>query len=261
MTDTIDLDAFRASVLAPWAEECSPACAAAAEALWLCTVKHARTRVTVLVQTPDATSQRLVLRYLEDIFKDQPRLQALRPRFMQDQVMIGLVRLVVTVRGGSRRPRGVVATVEMRGGAVVSSELPTDYDLGVAIAHCLARCVVAGHASDADLALLKAVSPDGDGAIYLDHLRMIEAAARDARMRAIMDDWDQQPGLHGGSSLEQFVALSPTKTKITTQRPPTRQEEIVSEAFERARAANMGKSEMGNGHQRRAITSRNRDDD
>jgi hypothetical protein len=241
----ITLDEYRAGPLARWQDDASAAHAAASEAMWLATCQFARQCVSIIVSCHDASSVRLVMEKLQAYFTDEPALELLRPKFTGEQVTIQHVIVLVLPRDSSRRPRGVVATVEMRGCAVVSSELPNDMEIARSIAHALTLAMHNDPAAAVSLA--QALFPETDADWVRENFG--PASYQGRRDEALWDEWRAvNGGVPPGSSLEMFVAPK-GKTKITTQRPPCRQEEIVSPEFEHARAESMGKDEM-NGNSR-----------
>jgi hypothetical protein len=70
----IALDEFRRGPLGRWLDDKSSAHAAASEALWLATCRHARKHCTILVACPGIPTTRLVREKLDAYFCDEPSL-------------------------------------------------------------------------------------------------------------------------------------------------------------------------------------------
>jgi hypothetical protein len=102
-------------------------------------------------------------------------------------------------------------------------ELPSDEVLAQAFGQTLALYARDGN-MDAAVELAKTLFPDADAAWVKDNFGPDVFDGHDeARWAAFKL---VQKGVHAGSSLEQFVGTS-TTTKITTQRPLTREVELA----------------------------------
>ena len=132
MSDEITLEDFRASVLALWSSDDTPACQAAAEAMWAVACKYGRTpKGTVVIDVPDQSTVRSVTSYIEAMLKDQEQLSRLIAKWHDGEVTVASKRIMCLPRGTPRKPRGVLHRIEVRGGEVTATELPDDREVAI----------------------------------------------------------------------------------------------------------------------------------
>ena len=162
MADGISIERYCEIVLADWQTDVTPACRAAGEALWQVTCVHAGQKGTVLIPTPSQTDARAVIDYLVAMTTDQPHLSRLTRKLAgPDTMMLAGMRVMVLPRGTSRRPRGILAKVEMTDGVIATvDELPSDKEIARTVAHCLSISAHTGQEMDIALDIVRALVPD-----------------------------------------------------------------------------------------------------
>src|SRR5262245_10635701 len=182
----------------------------------------------------------LSLAYMASFFSDVPQLVLLKPKFRMEEVVVQHVRILVLPKDTTRRPRGVVETVEMRGGATCTTGPRSDLQIARSMLH---RRVIDQHNGINDGLLAELIpsafdfdAPIGPGYQYAPPVKSLTPSG----------SLDLLKTVSGG-------------TRIVTQRTPTTEEaRITSPEFERERAANIGKDEMNGGQQDRALMGRRR---
>jgi hypothetical protein len=273
-----EFEKFRRTVLRDWESDRSPACATAAEVVFAAVITHAGARGTIVATCPDQVACRSVLHYLASFFQDQQQLSGMSVRHGADRVDIGNVRALVLPRDTSRRPRNVIAKVEMATEGAAPTELKSDVEIVRTLAHIL---LLAAHRElqrkPDDTTITK------DDKIALDIVKAIlpnEAHDPQAYLRAVAENrkadnrddekwraWKAvQGGIHRGSSLEGIVdhakvapsgvKLAPNEHGVYATPKPVGPDGYYTPAYE---AANRERKESGGYQQRqqRAITGGN----
>ena len=221
----VSLTDFRASVLAPWAGDESPACQAAAEAMHAVACTHARVpKGTIVIDVPDQTSVRSVTTYIEAMLKDQEQLSRLPVGWHDGEVTVAGKKVLCLPRGTSRRPRGVLARIEMRGGEVASTALPSDFELAKTFSHAL---ITASHTGDTSMdSLAKKFGYDSAKAFAI--AWDDRAAAKKIAKRRAEDEAEYDPR----DPIRDYAFLKPTSVPVVarTPAPPMTREEYVTKS-------------------------------
>jgi hypothetical protein len=194
------------------------------------------------------------------MLEDQPQLAKLRTKPTPDGAYIDGTRIMVLPKGTSRRPRNVLARVEMAEelSAKVSDNSPMQDFTPEQLAHRVCGTlagVMSGdrEATDLDLALIASLGTTVE-ALRADY-EAYHAARQEARRKAA----DPGHNLPPGSSLNDYGPGTFRATSVPqVPRPLSRDEWLASPEFERQRAENMGRGETnllaGGPRQERALT-------
>jgi hypothetical protein len=133
------LQQFRWAVLGAWENDRTAACSAAAEAMYAAVVLHAdKPKGTVLVAVPHQPDVRSVATYLTAFLTDAPQLSRVLHKIGTDgEVMVAGKRILILPTVTSRRPRNILANVEMADTVDAVVELKSDAEIARTVAHIL----------------------------------------------------------------------------------------------------------------------------
>jgi hypothetical protein len=248
----LSLESFRGSVLKAWAGDTSAAFAAASEAMWLAVRTE---KGTVVVSVFDMAAQRTVLAFLAAFTTDQEHLSQLHAKALPDGTLLGKVRILVLPKDTSRRPRGVVSTVTMPSPAEVQKEkepLPDDRELARRLASLFDHIALRG--SEPNAAEMKLLNMWGEklGCSGMEVLAAWKRGMEANRAKFRVPNYMRlKPTVvHAGSAMEAFIDADFEDLERTRIEPQTREERIVSHAYEVQRGADAGKAEIAQQRER-----------
>jgi len=173
-------------------------------------VVHAKAKGSIVVTVPDQAAERAVTKYLTSFLDDE--LLSLRYLKRDDGLTVGSVRILVLLKDTPRRPKQVLARVEMLNPAEVQKE-PEPYPGDRETARRL--LLMYRHAIHTPEDQLNAAELEFKASSIYAAIKQLPPSRDDERWQA----WRRcQRGLHSGSSLEGLVSEDPGRTKIVTQK-------------------------------------------
>ena len=106
---------------------------------------------------------RAVIAYLSAFLTDQQHLARLPSKVNGDEVTVSGLRILVLPVSTSRRPRGILAKIDMADGVtVMPTELPSDKEMAITIAHALMVSAQTGKEMDKALEIARWLDPNAD---------------------------------------------------------------------------------------------------
>jgi hypothetical protein len=252
------LQQFRWAVLGAWENDRTAACSAAAEAMYAAVVLHAdKPKGTVLVAVPHQPDVRSVATYLTAFLTDAPQLSRVLHKIGTDgEVMVAGKRILILPTVTSRRPRNILANVEMADTVDAVVELKSDAEIARTVAHILLIESNGGNGNAEDhriaLEIASILVPDGDPEAVIQSFGKRDDDGRDEHRWAA---WRAAQGpIHRGSSLEgldQFQRPDTSKTPILPHGPIDASGYYTAE-HEHARMERIEKASMDLLHKRQA---------